>query len=87
MKILKNKNLIKIGSYFLIGIIVAIFAFAGVCKAWDSFVYSSLETSLRSNVEAKRAIQKSCDASYEALLNYKKENKIELSGNGNPCTF
>lgn len=65
--------------------VILILLVAGVCKAYDIWMVSHLESSLTQSVTDLRSTKKRCDGDYEAVLKYKTENKLALTGTGNPC--
>ncbi len=75
----------NIGLLILSSPIILMLVIGGVCVAYDNIMLSSLENALNSNVQASQSVQKACTDSYNALVAYKQENKLEVSGNGNPC--
>lgn len=76
----------------LVGFLALLLLIGGICKAYDAYVINSLETSYTSNIRAIEAWQKSgtllqtaCEASYQALLAYKKENDLPIISNQSGC--
>ena len=84
-------NMVKHWDWLLLGsvpaIIIILLLLTGIVNAYDAMVYNSLESSYTSNLKAMENVKTSCEASYQALLNYKKENKMEVKGSGSGCTF
>jgi len=78
----KAKNIITTGGLI---IILIPFIVGAICKAYEAYLLSSLESALTQNIAALSNAKKACNASYEALKAYKIEAKVPLSGTGNPC--
>jgi hypothetical protein len=65
--------------------VLLFFVLNGVASAYDNYVHSTLETSLKANIEAVRATRESCEKSYQNLLKYKQENGLAVQGTPSPC--
>lgn len=70
-----------------LALIFAPFAFIGLANAYDSFILSQLENALNNNIQSAQTSAQACESTYQALLKYKQENKIALTGAGSPCPF
>ena len=78
----KTKNLICL---LVASPVVLIVLMGAAARAYDSIVLSQLEQSYAYNSQAVEASHKALCASYTALLNYKKENNIAVTGTESPC--
>ncbi len=80
----KQKNIIVIIG---LSIIITPFIFIGITQAYDNWIIGQMENALLNNVKASHEVSIACESNYQALLQYKKDNKIALVGSGDPCTF
>ena len=83
---LKHSTIVKITLVGL-AIIFLPFAYIGAAVAYDNFILSQMENALSNNVQAAHSSLTACEANYQALLRYKQDNKIPLTGTGSPCAF
>lgn len=72
--------------------LVLLLMVAGVCKAYDMIMYSMMESSLTNAVHASEAVHravievdKTCEAQYQLMVQFKNNNKIALSSSTSPC--
>lgn len=59
----------------------------GVAQAYDNWILNQMENALANNVKAAHESLIACESNYQALLQYKTDNKIALVGTPDPCTF
>ncbi len=75
----------KILGILALTVITVPFLFIGVVDAFGSLILSGAENSYNSNVTNVKTALTACEASYQSLLNIKKEAGLELKGTGSAC--